>query len=33
LATAAGVFKTVIRLIFLMAANSFSKKMGQGGLY
>ena len=33
LATAAGVFKTVISLIFLMAANSFSKKMGQGGLY
>nr|WP_233452151.1 ABC transporter permease subunit [Metabacillus niabensis] len=33
LATAAGVFKTVISLIFLVAANSFSKKMGQGGLY
>ena len=33
LATAAGVFKTVISLIFLIAANSFSKKMGQGGLY
>lgn len=33
LATAAGVFKTVISLIFLMAANTFSKKMGQGGLY
>ncbi|WP_132009723.1 ABC transporter permease [Mesobacillus foraminis] len=33
LATAAGIFKTVISLIFLIAANSFSKKMGQGGLY
>ncbi|MFS0880598.1 ABC transporter permease [Metabacillus niabensis] len=33
LATAAGVFKTFISLIFLVAANSFSKKMGQGGLY
>ncbi|MDQ0231183.1 putative aldouronate transport system permease protein [Metabacillus malikii] len=33
LATAAGVFKTVISLIFLIVANSFSKKMGQGGLY
>ncbi|WP_299090300.1 sugar ABC transporter permease [uncultured Metabacillus sp.] len=33
MATAAGVFKTVISLLFLMAANSFSKKMGQGGLY
>lgn len=33
LATAAGMFKTVISLIFLIAANTFSKKMGQGGLY
>lgn len=33
LATAAGIFKTVISLVFLIAANSFSKKMGQGGLY
>ncbi|WP_369810009.1 ABC transporter permease [Gracilibacillus caseinilyticus] len=33
LATAAGMFKTVISFIFLIAANSFSKKMGQGGLY
>lgn len=33
LATAAGMFKTVISLIFLIAANSFSKKLGQGGLY
>jgi len=33
LATAAGVFKTIISLIFLIAANSFSKKLGQGGLF
>ncbi|MRH42796.1 ABC transporter permease subunit [Aquibacillus halophilus] len=33
LATAAGMFKTVISFIFLVAANSLSKKMGQGGLY
>lgn len=33
LATAAGIFKTIISFIFLIAANSFSKKMGQGGLY
>ena len=33
LATAAGMFKTVISFIFLIAANSLSKKMGQGGLY
>lgn len=33
LATAAGIFKTVISLIFLIAANSLAKKMGQGGLY
>lgn len=33
LATAAGVFKTVISFTFVIAANSFSKKMGQGGLY
>lgn len=33
LATAAGMFKTVISFVFLIAANSLSKKMGQGGLY
>ncbi|MCT2537032.1 ABC transporter permease subunit [Aquibacillus koreensis] len=33
LATAAGMFKTVISFVFLVAANSLSKKMGQGGLY
>jgi len=33
LATAAGIFKTVISFSFVIAANSFSKKMGQGGLY
>ncbi|SER50723.1 putative aldouronate transport system permease protein [Gracilibacillus ureilyticus] len=33
LATAAGMFKTVISIIFLFAANSLSKKLGQGGLY
>ncbi|MGP4041455.1 ABC transporter permease [Gracilibacillus sp. D59] len=33
LATAAGMFKTVISFIFLITANSLSKKMGQGGLY
>jgi len=33
LATAAGMFKTVISFIFVIAANSFSKKMGEGGLY
>lgn len=33
LATAAGMFKTVISFIFLVTANSLSKKLGQGGLY
>lgn len=33
LATAAGIFKTVISFTFVIAANTFSKKMGQGGLY
>lgn len=33
LATAAGMFKTVISFVFLIAANSISKRLGQGGLY
>lgn len=33
LATAAGMFKTVVSFIFLMAANGISKKLGQGSLY
>lgn len=33
LATAAGMFKTIISFIFLVTANSLSKKLGQGGLY
>lgn len=33
LATAAGIFKTVISFIFLFAANSFSKRMGGARLF
>ncbi|WP_114352112.1 ABC transporter permease [Saliterribacillus persicus] len=33
LATAAGMFKTVVSFIFLIAANNISKRMGEGGLY
>jgi putative aldouronate transport system permease protein len=33
LATAAGMFKTVISIVFLVVANSLSKRLGQGGLY
>ncbi|WP_417006667.1 ABC transporter permease [Aquibacillus salsiterrae] len=33
LATAAGIFKTVVSFVFLIAANSFAKKMGEGGLF
>ncbi|HIW33972.1 MAG TPA: ABC transporter permease subunit [Candidatus Paenibacillus intestinavium] len=33
LATAAGMFKTVVSFIFLMAANSVAKKLGESRLY
>lgn len=33
LATAAGMFKTIVSFIFLFAANSFAKRMGEGGLF
>ncbi|MNW15979.1 putative multiple-sugar transport system permease YteP [compost metagenome] len=33
LATAAGMFKTVVSFIFLIAANNIAKRMGESRLY
>jgi len=33
LATAAGIFKTVVSFIFLFSANSIAKKFGQARLF